>query len=222
MWLRGTFRLCDVWLIPASLGGSDHSASRAVIFLLWCLAALPRLLLPPCCLAVVKQVKCKEKKKKKSTTQHPPKNSLWAETKDFLMPREGEPPVHASLACSQKCCSGTFCGAFTHSASLTSWLQELEELEPAASATDLVHLHFLTNPPDRMIFFRKKRNTGGFWGWLIISASADFPRGSAAELLRMNWFKVSKESNTHTPTHRWLKTNLSELSCFVLFCLHPF
>lgn len=35
MWLRGTFRLCDVWLILASLlGGKDHNVTLAVTFLL--------------------------------------------------------------------------------------------------------------------------------------------------------------------------------------------
>lgn len=35
MWLRGTFRLCDVWLILASLlGGKDHNVTLAVTSLL--------------------------------------------------------------------------------------------------------------------------------------------------------------------------------------------
>lgn len=62
MWLRGTSRLCDVWLILASLlGGKDHNVTLAVTFLLVVSrCAVPVIVThppPPRCLAGVKQVK---------------------------------------------------------------------------------------------------------------------------------------------------------------------
>lgn len=105
------------------------------------------------------------------------------------------------------------CGVFTHSTSLTGWRSWGGT---AAPATDPTQLHFLTNPQGRM-FFGKKRKMGGFWGWLIISASAGFPRGWANGCCQTIEDELtSKESNTHAPL---TKTNLSEFFFFFFFPL---
>lgn len=86
------------------------------------------------------------------------------------------------------------CGVFTHSTSLTGWRSWGGT---AAPATDPAQLHFLTNPQGRM-FFGKKRKMGGFWGRLIISASAGFLRGWANGCCRTIEDELtSKESNTN-------------------------
>lgn len=103
MWLRGTFRLCDVWLILASLlGGKDHSVTLAVTFLLMVSrCAVPVIVTSPlsCC--------CKTSQVKNGTSS---KNSLRLKIKGFRTPREGPRPLPASLARGMKCYCITFTG----------------------------------------------------------------------------------------------------------------